>query len=391
METTTLFWVFTFIVFYTFVGYGIVLWILVKLKNKFKKTRNSNNEQFELPEVTLLVAAFNERDYVASKVGNSFELNYPKDKLKFIWVTDGSNDDTPDLLRQYVNIEVLHSPERKGKINAMHRAMEYVKTPIVVFSDANTMLGLDSIMIIAKLFNDPTIGCVSGEKRIRRKNSDSAAGAGEGLYWRYESFLKKLDFELYSTCGAAGELFAIRKALYQPVEPDTLLDDFVISLRIVMKGFRIAYNPEAYAEEKPSASSLDEFGRKTRIAAGGLQSVFRLMPLFNFIKYGIFSFQYVSHRVLRWTITPYAFFALLPLNVWIALSSNSFFLILILQLFFYFLAWIGFQLESRNMRVKAFFVPYYFVFMNVAVIAGHIKYFRKKQSVNWKKANRATT
>jgi cellulose synthase/poly-beta-1,6-N-acetylglucosamine synthase-like glycosyltransferase len=389
METSTIFWILTVIVFYTFFGYGILLWLLVKLKKIFTKKQFYNIKEADLPEVTLLIAAYNEHDFVAEKVKNSLALNYPKDKLKHIWVTDGSNDGTPDLLSQYADIQVLHKPERSGKINAMHRAMEYVKTPIVVFSDANTMIGPDSIQIIAKLFNNSKIGCVSGEKRIRNKKADSAAGAGEGFYWRYESFLKKLDFELYSTCGAAGELFAIRRELYQAVKPDTILDDFVISLQIVMKGYKIAYDPNAYAEEKPSASTFDEFERKTRIAAGGLQSIFRLLPLFNIFKYKIFSFQYVSHRVLRWTITPYAFFALFPINVWLALESNFFFALLFFHILFYFLSWIGLQLENKSTRVKIFFIPYYFVFMNVAVIGGHIKYFKKRQSVNWTKAKRA--
>ncbi len=388
METLIfLFFLLLFIVFYTFIGYGIILWILSKIMAY--KTSPSNFDPNDLPEITLLVPAYNEKAYVIEKVKNSLSLNYPKEKLKLMWITDGSDDGTPELLQTLPDITVLHNPERKGKINAIHRAMEYVNTPIVIFSDANTTLSHNSIVIIAELFKDKTIGCVAGEKRIRKKESDNAAGAGEGLYWKYESVLKVLDAKLYSTTGAAGELFAIRTNLYQKVESDTILDDFLISLRIVIKGFRIGYNPDAYAEEKPSASLSDEFARKTRIAAGGIQSVIRLLPLFNVFKYGIFSFQYISHRVLRWTITPYCLILLLFLNIFLIHYSSFFNIVFILQLLFYSLALIGYIFENMNIRNKFLFTPFYFVFMNWAVIVGQFKFFRKKQNAAWKKVNRS--
>ena len=138
------------------------------------------------------------------------------------------------FFKQYSNSTVYHLPERNGKISAMNRGIQFVKTPIVIFSDANTLLGKESVKRIVTLFGNPKVGCVSGEKRIINKESDVASGAGEGLYWKYESALKKWDAELYSVVGAAGELFAIRTALYRHVEKDTLLDDFMISLRVVI-------------------------------------------------------------------------------------------------------------------------------------------------------------
>ena len=162
----------------------------------------------------------------------------------------------------------------------------------MVFSDANTLLGRDSVRIIVDLFRNPKVGCVSGEKRIHQKQADAAAGAGEGLYWKYESTLKKWDAELYSVVGAAGELFAVRTELFHEVEPDTLLDDFIISLRIAMQGYTIQYNPDAYAIETASANVKEELKRKIRISAGGIQSIIRLKKLLNIFKYGTLSFQY---------------------------------------------------------------------------------------------------
>lgn len=384
-----IFWILAGIIVYTYVGYGIVLFVLVKIKRLFTKKTNSVLSDDSLPEITLLVAAYNEQDYVQKKVENSRALIYPAHKLHMMWVTDGSSDQTPDLLRQYKDVEVLHKPERAGKIAAMNRAIHFVKTPIVVFSDANTMLGKDSIMKIAQMFADPKVGCVSGEKRIFNAEEEAASAAGEGLYWKYESALKRWDAELFSAVGAAGELFAIRTKLFNEVEPDTLLDDFIISLRVAMQGYKIDYDPDAYAIETASANVKEELKRKIRIAAGGIQSVVRLYPLLNIFKYGLLSFQYISHRVLRWTITPLCLMAIFIVNAVLATQSGLFLFILGLQVLFYVFALIGWMLEDRKLKVKIFFIPYYFFIMNYAVYMGFARYLKKSQSVNWERAKRA--
>lgn len=388
-----LFWIFLATIFYAYLGYGIVLYLLVRLKRLAKRGEPFNNGDFE-PEVSLLVPAYNEFDFVHQKVKNSIELDYPANKLKLIWVTDGSNDGTPEELGKFSQVTVLHVPQRHGKIGAMNRAMEFVKTPLVVFSDANSMLGKDSIRRIVKQFKDPKIGCVSGEKRIASGEKDAAAGAGEGIYWKYESTLKKWDAELYSVVGAAGELFAIRTELFEPVEPDTLLDDFIISLRIAQKGYTIGYDPEAYAVESASANVREEFKRKVRISAGGIQSVIRLKSLLNIFKYGTLSFQYISHRVLRWTLAPLSLLLLFPVNLYLAqhngLFELHFFSIAFwLQVLFYLTALAGWYLENRSIKVKILFVPYYFFIMNLSVFLGFRRYIRGSQSVNWERAKRA--
>lgn len=382
-----LFWAFLLLIVYTYIGYGVVLYGMVLIKRMIKGRPKPADPGFE-PEVTLLVAAYNEKDYVAQKVKNSLSLNYPAHKVHQIWVTDGSDDGTPDMLKQYPGLTVLHQPERRGKIAAMNRAVTHVKTPIAIFSDANTDLGVDSIRHIVALFSDSRVGCVSGEKRIATGDSEAAAAAGEGIYWKYESTLKKWDAELYSVVGAAGELFAVKTELYKPVEGDTLLDDFIISLRIAMQGYTIQYNPEAYAIEKASANVKEELKRKIRIAAGGIQSVVRLAPLLNIFKYGLLSFQYISHRVLRWTITPLALLLVLIFNALLYNHSPLYNYLLYAQAAFYAAAMLGWYLETKKIKLKILFIPYYFFIMNYAVYRGFFRYIKGKQSVSWERAKR---
>ncbi len=391
-----IFWLLLFIVFYAYIGYGILLFVLVRIKRWTTSNKKNFDPDYE-PEVTLFVAAYNEKDYVDAKVENSFSLAYPSEKVRQVWVTDGSDDGTPDILKKYSNrgVEVYHEDKRGGKIGAMNRGMQFVKSPITIFSDGNTILGTESIRRIVRLFADPKVGCVSGEKRIFNKEKDSAVGT-EGVYWKYESKLKKWDAELYSVVGAAGELFAIRTELFQPVEKDTLLDDFIISLRIAMKGRTIQYDPEAYAIETASANVKEELKRKVRIAAGGIQSIVRLMPLLNIFKYGILSFQYISHRVLRWTLAPWSLPLIFLLNLWLAWSagftnfSNLYVLLLYAEILFYLSATGGWYLENRKISNKVFFIPYYFFVMNYAVFAGIRRYFKGQQSVNWERAKRGS-
>jgi cellulose synthase/poly-beta-1,6-N-acetylglucosamine synthase-like glycosyltransferase len=388
-----LFWFCLFIVFYAYIGYGILLYFLVKMKRVFGSSKGKPEGGLYEPDVTLFIAAYNEKDYVADKMKNSRELDYPADKLHLVWVTDGSDDGTPEALKHYEGVEVHHLPQRNGKIGAMNRGMKLVKTPIVVFCDANTMLGRESIRRIVHLFQNPKVGCVSGEKRIFSKEKDAAAGAGEGLYWKYESTLKKWDAELYSVVGAAGELFAIRTELYQEVERDTLLDDFIISLRVAQKGYTIQYDPEAYAIESASANVKEELKRKIRISAGGIQSVVRLASLLNIFKYGTLSFQYISHRVLRWTLAPLSLLVMLISGLILALNEGIFAfgpysILFWLQVLFYLSALLGWYLENRTIRIKLLFVPYYFFIMNLSVFLGFKRYLKGSQSVNWERAKR---
>lgn len=382
-----LFWFGLFIVFYTYIGYGILLYLLVRIKETVKK-KTIRALPDPLPDVTLFIAAYNEEDIILKKMENCRALSYPADKLHIVWVTDGSNDRTNERLAAYEDVTVLFNPERKGKTAALNRGMQYVSTPYVVFTDANTMLNTDAIKEIVRCFSNPEVGCVAGEKRVDTQSAQGAT-AGEGIYWKYESALKDLDDRLYSAVGAAGELFAIQTRLFEQMPSDTLLDDFILSLRIAAKGYKIAYCKDAYATETASLNMKEEEKRKIRIAAGGLQSVWRLKGLFNIFRYGTLSFQYVSHRVLRWTLTPLMLFLLLPANLVLALTGNPFYIgVLILQLLFYTTAYAGYRMEQRNLRNKLLFIPYYFIFMNINVIRGFFYLNKNKGNGAWSKAKR---
>jgi cellulose synthase/poly-beta-1,6-N-acetylglucosamine synthase-like glycosyltransferase len=390
------FWILLFLLFYTYIGYALVLFLLLKIKKAlFPKKIVSFDSSYE-PDVCLFVTAFNEKDFIKQKVENSFSLDYPQEKVQYLWITDGSNDGTPELLKKYDLLEVHHLPERRGKMHAMNRGVKFVKAPIIIFSDTNTILGKQSVREIVAKFSNEKTGCVAGEKRIVEKDADAAAGAGEGLYWKMESWIKKMDAELNSAVGAVGELFAIRTELFEEVETDTLLDDFMISLRIVQKGYNIAYTSDAYAEETASLNVGEEFKRKIRIAAGGIQSIFRLKSLLNPFRFGLYSWQYFSHKVLRWTLAPVSLFLILPVNLLIVWQQNGWFefqfysAMLYIQLLCYLMAALGWYLENKKLHFKLLFVPYYFLFINYTSIRGIFRYFKGKQSVVWEKAKRAS-
>lgn len=379
-----LFWILLFIVFYAYVGYGILLWVLVRIKQFFIST--SYQKLDELPHVTLLVAAYNEQDCVLEKAMNSLALDYPKEKLNIVFVTDGSTDKTPEILRKFSTIKVYHQPERKGKMAAINRIMPLISTPITIFTDANALLNKSAVKEMVAHFSNPKIGVVAGEKRIFNKNTTTAE-IGEGLYWKYESFLKNLDAKLYSTVGAAGELYAIRTELFEELEADTLLDDFVLSLRICQKNYVTVYEPNAYALETASAAISEEFKRKIRISAGGFQSIGRLKALLNPFRFPWLTFQYISHRVLRWAIVPFGLLFMLLLNAFL-ITQPLFIVLFIVQILFYTLAILGYYFEQKGQKRKAFYIPYYFSFMNVAALMGFVRFLKNNQSVLWEKAAR---
>ena len=385
-----IFWVSLILLFYTYLGYGLLLMVLLKVKKIFSSKKKIFSTSFA-PTVTLLVAAFNEEQDIEQKIKNSLLLDYPKEKLKLLFVTDGSNDRTPEIVAGFPEVTLLHQPERRGKIAAVARAMPYVESEIIVFTDANTMLNPEAVKNIVRHYQDSQVGAVAGEKRVLSPENDAAAGAGEGFYWKYESTLKRWDSELHSVVGAAGELFSIRTHLFEHVPADTVIEDFYMTLRIAQRGYKVVYEPEACAMEPPSANSREELKRKIRIAAGGIQAIVRLKGLLNPFRYGTLSFQYISHRVLRWTIAPLALLFLLISNIILALEGYYFYqLILAGQLLFYSCALAGFVLESRKIKLKAFFIPYYFFMMNYAVYAGFFRYIRGRQSVLWERAQRQT-
>lgn len=382
-----IFWICIAIIFYSYFGYGIVIYLVVKIKNALGK-KVVFDDAFE-PEVTLIVPCFNEADYIEEKIKNSTELDYPKEKLKLIFISDGSSDDTPERIKKYPNVIGLHENKRSGKAAAMNRAMKFVNTPIVVFCDANTILNKEAIKELVKHYKNENVGAVTGEKRIISTNKEGASTAGEGIYWKYESLLKKLDSDFYSVVGAAGELMSYRTSLYKELPPDSLLDDLMQSMQIAIDGYRVIYEKNAWAAETASANVKEELKRKIRISAGAWQSMLRLGKAFNpFHNFKLF-FAFISHRVLRWTLAPLSLLVLLLLNIFLAPTSNLYFTILLLQILFYTLALIGWYFENKRIKVKVLFVPYYFFIMNLCMYLGLFRFLKGKQSVSWERAQRA--
>ncbi len=390
-----LFWLAVGLVGYTYVGYAAMVGLLARLRPHTPAISPATLPvEGYFPAVTLIVPAYNERAVVERKVANCRALDYPAGKLHILFVTDGSSDGTPEALAAYPDITVLHAPTRMGKSAAVNRAMRYVQenapTPIAVFTDANTQVNKAAMRRLVRHFADASVGCVAGEKRVHAAPVDQASSSGESLYWRYESKVKRWESTLGKVMGAAGELFAIRSDCYVPLSDGALLDDFLISFHIAMQGKRLVYEADAYAFEHASASIAEEWKRKRRNAAGGIQAVLRLTPLLNPLRYGLLSWQYISHRVLRWTLTPLALALLLPINAWLAWRRGGIYaLLLAAQGLFYGAAWLGWRLEMRHTRWKLLFVPFYFTLMNLAVFAGLVRFVRGRQDVRWERARRA--
>lgn len=391
-----IFWISVGMIVYSYIGYGLFLLLLCKIKCVLGLPKwqgePMKNEDFVWPDVTLIVAAYNEEQFILEKILNTQELDYPTEKLSVIFVTDGSTDSTPDIVGNYPDILLLHQPQRKGKTAALNRAMVFVKTPFVIFCDANTTLNRHAIKNIMRHYQYPMTGGVAGEKRILSSRNADVVGEGEGIYWKYESFLKKKDAELYTVVGAAGELFSIRNSLWEPLPDDVILDDFVISLRINLKGYRIAYEPNAYAMETSSASMKDEQKRKIRISAGAFQAIQIIKPVFNVFKYPVLFFQFISHRFLRWTLVPLCFPALFVSSIYLICKSTSgpYLMVVICQFLFYIGAIAHQYLGKDNIFFKISRIPYYICFMNFSLYLGFIRYLKGGQSAIWEKAQRAS-
>ncbi len=389
-----IFWISLGIIFYNYLGYGMILWIINKVKAFFVRRNKGDGmtlkEAEELPRVTLVVAAYNEADIIEDKIKDCFQLDYPGDKLDFLFITDGSDDETPEIVAKYPQIRLLHHPARSGKTAALNRAMTYVNTPITVFCDANTLLCREALLQIITHYRDSNTGGVSGEKRVMAEGHKTAA-ANESLYWKYESFLKRLDAQLYTVVGAAGELFSIRTALWEPLEEHVILDDFVISLRMNLKGYRMAYEPLAYAMELPSASLAEEKKRKVRISAGAFQAMELVKPVFNFFKHPVLFFQFFSHRFLRWTVTPLCIPLLFLSNLLLVIFGPEgvfFSSFLSLQTIFYLLAALGAGRGEKRGIFKVGKICQYILFMNFSVYLGFFRYLKGSHSVLWQKARR---
>ncbi|MFN2457430.1 MAG: glycosyltransferase family 2 protein [Chitinophagaceae bacterium] len=381
-----LFWLLLAILFYTYIGYALI----VIVNNLFKKHSFKRSDLQDWMEVTFVVASYNEEKILTQKIENTLSLNYPSGKLKFIVVTDGSDDGSVNIVKQYQQqVFLLHSPERRGKAAAMNHAMQHVQTSIVIFSDANCLLNKDSVQHMMKHFIGDKVGAVAGEKKITRS---TGFGSAEGWYWKYESWMKKMDAALYSVVGASGELFAMRTNLFEPLDENTLLDDFMLSAYVCLQGYVIAYEPKAYAVEFPSASLYDEQNRKVRIAAGAFQALSKINFQTLIKQPLLLAFQFFSRRWLRWVVCPFAIIAVFVLNASLsALPGKDIYdYFFITQIIFYIAAVLGALLMRHNKTFILTTIPFYFLFMNFCMLQGLLLFLQKKQTVLWPKTERVT-
>jgi biofilm PGA synthesis N-glycosyltransferase PgaC len=381
------FWLSVAILFYCYAGYGVLLFAWNNLKKIFGPAAKTGD--FELLPVTLIVAAYNEEIILHQKIKNTLEIDYPSHLFNVIFITDGSTDDSADLISRYDFITLLHQTGRKGKSAAIKRAMRFVKTPIVVFSDANSMLNSNCIKAIVRHYASDMVGGVAGEKRIFN-NRDSVVGQAEGLYWKYESFMKQQDSNFNTVVGAAGELFSIRTELFEYSEDDLILDDFTISMQVCLKGYKIMYEPGAYAIETPSASLAEEEKRKIRIAAGAYQAIDYSKQGLGILKYPLLSIQYFSRRLLRWIACPVLIILLFLSNIWLVMYQPGmvFNSLLLIQVVFYSLAFAARFFIAAGRRMGVLNIPFYFVFMNFCLVKGFFNYIQGRYSVLWEKSIR---
>lgn len=375
------------VLFYSYLGYGGLVWIVTRNRS----AHQSGTHEAEWSAISLIIPAYNEGNILDQKISNSLAIDYPAHRLNIILVTDGSTDESATVVRRYPSIQLIHQPQRQGKYAAICHAMQQVETPIVVFTDANTLLNPECLKRMVPHYQDPAVGGVAGEKKIRMDAHHSAVGQAEGLYWHYESFMKKMDARFYTTVGAAGELFSIRTALFKADQKAWIIDDFMIAMQVCLQGYRMAYEPGAFATEAPSVSLAEEQKRKIRIAAGAYQAATYLGKALNVRQYPRLAFQYFSRRILRWFACPLALLLLLLSNgVLLYLSPDNAFYqwVMLLQGGYYLLSLAGWLLLRTGKKAGILSIPYYFLFMNVCLIRGFLLYKQGKQTALWEKAAR---
>ena len=381
------FWVTVALVFWGYGGYALLL-------HPFLTNRqNQKVSGAVLPHITFVIPAYNEAKYLRAKLTNTLALDYPADRLTVLVAADGTTDDSAGVVSEFPAVQYVNDGVRAGKAYAMNRAAEMATGEFLVFSDANAMINPEALQYLVGAFRDPQVAMVSGEKKVIPADHTDVAGAGEGVYWRYESWLKKVDDRFCTLIGAPGELFAIRTSHYQPIPTEVLLDDFYLSMRMVERGYAVRYVPEAFAVEHGSANFKEEAKRKIRIAAGAWQAMGVFKSIWKFWQLPRPFLLYFSHRILRWAVIPWCF--LLVPALLIALQRNEagpdlYGILLASVLLFSMLALVGWRLHVRGGKIPAILnVPFYVLFMNVCALAGALRYFKGIKSGAWEKSQRA--
>ncbi|MBU2541256.1 MAG: glycosyltransferase family 2 protein [Candidatus Omnitrophica bacterium] len=375
------FWLSIFLIGYAYILYPMLLFLFDKFIQRPKFTTTEN-----LPKVSLIIAAYNEEKVIEKRIKNCLELDYPKDRLEIIIASDGSDDRTNEIVRRY-NLDgviLFDYSKRQGKANVLNETLPRTKHGIIIFSDANAFFEPDAIKKLVCYFDDSRIGCVCGLlKFVNAQGSDSAEL--ENFYWRYETFLKKIEGARGSLLGANGPIYAIRKELFIPCPSDTIVEDFFIPMKILEKGYKVFYEKEAVAIEETTKHIIQEKQRRIRIGAGDFQALFRLLPMLNPLK-GFSSFSFWSHKVLRWLAPFFLIFAVF-LNLFL-LMDPLYKLVFAMQCIFYICAVVGQILSWSGINIKPINLCYYFVSMNLSLLIGFVRYITGRQSVAWARTER---
>lgn len=391
-----LFWGAVLLLLHTYFFYPVILFVVdgvdqVIRNIRFMKTgKREQPRSFEsekdFPRVSLVVAAYNEASCIGDKVANSLSLDYPAQKFELLVGSDGSTDGTDEIVKQCQDSRVrLSAAERAGKTTVLNRTIPTATGDIVVLSDANTMIDRDAIKNLVRHFADPDVGAVCGKLKLYNKTKQDYE---ESAYWSYESLIKFYEGKQGAVMGANGGLYAIRRQLFTALPPSTIVDDFVIPLRIMENGYKVVYDAEAVAYEETTEDYDKEFGRRARIAAGNFQAL-RMVPGLLSPVAGFRAFAFWSHKLLRWC-APALMLAAFVAN---ALLVGNFFynLMLIGQLAFYSLALAGKLGVLGGVARKAASIAYYFVTMNAAIAVGFWRFLRNSQRAAWDRTARPTT
>jgi len=375
----SLYWVIAAIMVYIYFGYSLLLALLSGLVR-----RSPNPSEVDLPAVSLIIPAHNEERILEAKLNNALSLDYPADKLEVLVASDGSIDRTKSIGESFADrgVRLLAFSPRRGKASAVNDAVVEANAAVLCLCDANVMFRPDALRLLVHRLVDPRIGAATGD--VRLASHESNFGQGESLYYRIEKRLQVAESSVGSLMGVDGGMYVLRKPLFQPLPADTILDDFVISMRVIQQGFRVVYEPAAVADENGTPLASQEFRRRVRVAAGAVQTIKRgdRPPLSRPVEL----WQFVSHKLLRW-LGPLWLILLLTANV-ASWPTHSFYrATLVAQLAFYLAALAGcLSLRLRAMKLGG--IPFYFVLSHVAMVVGTVTGLFNRQKVTWQQAER---
>ncbi|MBI5376941.1 MAG: glycosyltransferase family 2 protein [Candidatus Schekmanbacteria bacterium] len=384
---TILFWVSLLLIAHSYILYPLILAALTSLSVSGKKNDDVIDDA-SLPTVTIIIPARNEEKCIAMKVKNALGQDYPREKLDVVVASDCSDDRTVEIARANGDerLSVYDFKERRGKLGVINKCMELAHGELVVLTDANAMFSPCAVRRLAEHFIDKNVGCAGGAKVIMQSGEKTAMA--EGIYWKYESFVKKLESNLLSTTGLDGAIYMVRKEAFSFHRTDRIfMDDLAISLSIIEQGYRCIYNERAMASEKSSGSLSDEYRRKERIAAGSLNVVLHHLGLLLPFKSPI-AFQLFSHKILRWFSFLFMIAAFIS-NAFLAFDGYFYFSLLALQVFFYCLALIGLAFSGGDKKLHTIFnMPFYFAFTNAAQGTGILKLMVGSYKPYWERTTR---